>query len=169
MSDKAKKIFLLFTIIVPFLFYCVYYYGRMIKNAPYKFTEFKSFVFKYGEGDSLVNQYNSLTGDYQYLNKHDSLIKTNILLSKADLLYLHHKAADLGFWDFPSNELNNDTSKFNGHKPPRYYIEFNYQRKSKKVLFDASFTGDTRLKDANEHLIKEIMHVLADAQDKNKK
>ncbi len=169
MSDKAKKIFLTLTIVVPFLLYCIYYYSRMLKNAPYKFTEFKSFVIKYGDGDSLVNQYNSLTGEYQYLNKHDSLIKTNLLLTKDDLLYLHRKAADLGFWDFPSYELNSDTTKFAGHKPPRYYIEFDYQRKSKKVLFDASFDGDSRLKDANVNLIKEIMTVLADAEDRKKK
>ncbi|TWI98190.1 hypothetical protein JN11_03269 [Mucilaginibacter frigoritolerans] len=169
MSDKAKKVFLLLTIIVPFLLYCVYYYGRMLKNAPYKFTEFKSFVFKYGDGDSLVNTYNSLTGEYQYLNKKDSLVKTNLLLTKDDLLYLHRKAADLGFWDFPSKELNSDTTGFHGRKAPHYYIEFNYERKSKKVLFDASFNGDDRLKDANVNLIKEIMHVLADAEDRKKK
>ena len=169
MSDKAKKVFLLLTIVVPFLFYCVYYYSHMLKNAPYKFTEFKSFVFKYGDGDSLVNQYNSKTGDYQYLNKRDSLIKTNLLLSNSDLLYLHRKAADLGFWDFPAQEINKDTTDLRGQKPPHYYIEFNYQRKSKKVLFAENFNGDPKLKDANEELIKEIMHVLADAQDKQKK
>jgi hypothetical protein len=169
MSDKAKKIFLVLTIAVPFLFYCVYYYGRMIKNAPYKFTEFKSFMIQYGTGDSLVNKYNSLTGEYQYLNKRDSLIKTNLLLTREDLLYLHRKAAELGFWDFPSTELNSDTSKLKGAKPPHYLIEFNYLRKSKKVLFDASYDGDVRLKDANEHLVKEIMHVLSDAEDRRKK
>jgi hypothetical protein len=93
-----------------------------------------------------------------------------MLLTKDNLLYLHRKAADLGFWDFPAVELNSDTNKlYNGLKPPRFYIEFNYERKSKKVLFDASFDGDARLKDANEHLITEIKHVLADAQDRQQK
>jgi hypothetical protein len=169
MSDKGKKVFLLLTIIVPFLLYSIYYYSRVFKNAPYKFTEFTSFVFKYGTGDSLINKYNSKTGEYQYLNKHDSLIKINMLLTKDELLYLHRKAADLGFWDFPAQELNSDTTGLMGQKPPRYYIEFNYQRKSKKVLFDESFQGDPKLKDANEQLIKEIMHVLSDAQDRKKK
>ncbi len=169
MSDRAKKIFLIFTVIVPFLFYCVYYYGHMLKNAPYKFTEFKSFVFEYGNGDSLINKYNSATGDFQYVNRHDSLVKTNLLLTKSDLLYLHRKAADLGFWDFPSNELNTDTALLHGQRPPRYYIEFNYERKSKKVKFDASYLGDDKLKDANIQLINEIKHVLADAQDRKKK
>lgn len=169
MSDKSKKIFLAFTIIVPFLLYCVYYYGRMLKNAPYKFTEFKSITFKYGTGDSLLNQYNSVTGAYQYVNKHDSLVKTTLFLTQSDLLYLHRKAADLGFWDFPANETSGDTMGYGGQKPPRYYIEFDYQRKSKKVLFDASYNGDEKLKDANVNLVKEIMHVLSDAEDRKKK
>jgi len=169
MSDKAKKIFVIFTIGVPFLFYCVYYYSHMIKNAPYKFSEFKSFTIKYGTPDSMVNTYNSATGAYQYLNRHDSLVKINMPLGNNNLLYLHRKAADLGFWDFPSVELNSDSAKFKGHKSIRYYIEFSYERKSKKVLFDESFNGDSRLKDANEQLIKEITNVLNDVEEKTRK
>lgn len=168
MSDKAKKVFLLLTIVVPFLLYCVYYYSRMLKNAPYKFTEFKSIVFKYGDGDSLVNTYNSATGEYQYINKKDSLVKINLLLTKDDLLYLHRKASELGFWDFPAKELSSDTTGFQGHKPPHYFIQFNYQRKSKTVMFDAAFNGDDKLKDANMDLIKEIMSTLATAEDRKK-
>ena len=148
--------------------YCVYYYGMMVKNAPYKFVEFDSIVFQYGTGDSLVNKYNSKTGEYQYINKHDSLVKMHLRLTKDDLLYLHRKAADLGFWDFPSSELG-DTASRAGVKPPRYIIEFKYKRKSKKVVFDASFDGDPKLKDANERLIKEITNVLTDEESKQKK
>ncbi|WP_460693578.1 hypothetical protein [Mucilaginibacter puniceus] len=168
MQNRGKKIFLLLTITVPFLFYCLYYYGMMVKNAPYKFAEFDSLVFQYGESDSLINKYNSKTGEYQYVNANDSLIKMNLRLNKDDLLYLHRKAADLGFWDFPSLELG-DTATRNGVKPPRYLMEFNYKRKSKKVLFDASFNGPAKLKDANERLIKEIMNVLTDKEAKQKK
>jgi hypothetical protein len=167
MSNRSKKIFLVLSIIVPFLLYCAYYYGMMVKNAPYKFVEFDSIVFQYGEGDSLVNKYNSQTGDYQYINKHDSLVKMKLRLSKDDLLYLHRKAADLGFWDFPSSELG-DTTPVNGHRAPRYLIEFNYKRKSKKVVYDANFNGDPKLKDANERLIKEITNVLEDKEAKQK-
>jgi len=79
-SKRFKQIFLGFSIALPFLIYCVYYYGMMIKNAPYKFSEFDSVVFQYGDGDSLVNKYNSKTGEYQYLNSHDSLIKERMFL-----------------------------------------------------------------------------------------
>lgn len=169
MPANFKKIFLALSIIVPFLFYCLYYYGMVFKNAPYKFTEFKSFVYQYGDRDSLVNKYNSATGEYQFLNNHDSLVKMHLFLTKSELLYLHHKASDLGFWDFPADERNTDTMGLKGVKPPRYIIEFNYQRKSKKVLFDANYVGPQKLVEANEIMIKQIQSVLNEAEGRQKK
>ncbi|EHQ30728.1 hypothetical protein [Mucilaginibacter paludis] len=163
MSNKSKKIFLLLSIVVPFLLYCFYYYGMMVKNAPYKFAEFDSIVFNYGIGDSLINKYNSKTMEYQYVNSHDSLIKSKLKLNKDDLLYLHRKAADLGFWDFPSN-LVNDTSIRKDAKALHYYIEFKYKRKTKKVYFDSAYEGKPDLKDAAERLVREIQKKMEEAE-----
>jgi hypothetical protein len=157
------------TVIVPFVAYCVYYYVGVFKNAPYKFSEFDSIVFEYGPGDSLINKYNSKTGEYQFVDARDSLIKMNLHLPKEELLYLHRKAADLGFWDFPSNESGDTTLRRNGMRPMRYLIEFKYKRKTKKVLYDASFNGDSRLIDANERLIREIKKVLQEEEGKENK
>ncbi|MCC8425932.1 hypothetical protein [Mucilaginibacter sp. UR6-11] len=139
----------------------------MLKNAPYKFTEFDSMNIQYGNRDSLINKYDSKTGNYQYLNNRDSLVKKHLHLNQKDLLYLHRKAADLGFWDFPANETG-DSLK-NGPQPLRYIIEFKYKRKSKKVVFDANFNGDPRLVDANQRLIKEITQVLETEEANQKK
>jgi hypothetical protein len=160
MNTRSKKIFLLMSIVVPFLLYCVYYYGMMIKNAPYKFSEFQSIRFEYGYGDTLNNIYDSKTGEYQFVNRKDSIVKIKMKLSKDDLLYLHRKAADLGFWDFPANELNPDVKG----RVPRYVIQFNYLRKTKKVMYDASYNGADKLKDANDRLIIEIKKILNDAE-----
>ena len=168
MNKTTKKVFLIGSVVVPFLAYCVYYYAHMFKNAPYKFSEFKSFTIQYGPGDSLINKYNSATGEYQFVDSHDSLVKMNLHLPKEELLYLHHKAAELGFWDFPSVEMGDTTQRRNGSRAPRYVIEFNYQRKSKKVLYDKSFDGDIRLKQANEEMLKEIQKVLDDEAGKQK-
>ena len=160
MNTRSKKIFLIMSIVVPFLLYCIYYYGMMIKNAPYKFSEFQSIRFEYGYGDTLNNIYDSKTGEYQFVNRRDSIVKINLKLSKDDLLYLHRKAADLGFWDFPANELNPDVKG----RAPRYVIQFNYLRKTKKVMYDASYNGAEKLKDANDRLIIEIKKILSDAE-----
>ena len=135
----------------------------MVKNAPYKFSEFESFTFKYGLGDSLVNQYDSKTAQYQYVTDKDSLVKKRVKLSKDQLLYLHRKAAQLGFWNFPSEIVNSEeTSRPNS---PHYYIEFKYERKTKAVIFDLDFNGDPKLKDAVRHLIEELSSMINDAED----
>jgi len=167
MISRSKRIFLALSVILPCLFYCLYYYHHMLKNAPYRFTEFESMSIQYGDRDSLLNKYDSRTGDYQYLNNRDSLIKMHLKLNQKDLLYLHRKAADLGFWDFPSDETG-DSIKTNP-KPVRYIIEFKYKRKSKKVVYDANFVGDIRLIDANQGVIKEILQVLNDEEQNQKK
>ena len=167
MISRSKKIFLALSVILPFLFYCLYYYGHMLKNAPYKFTEFESMSIQYGDRDSLLNKFDSKTGNYQYLNSRDSLIKKRLHLPKDDLLYLHRKAADLGFWDFPENEAGDSVKT--GQQPVRYIIEFKYQRKSKRVIYDSNFEGDPRLIDANQRLIKEIMQVLNQEEQNEKK
>jgi len=154
-SLRSKKIFLLLSIVVPFLIYCFYYYGMMVKNAPYKFAEFQSLVLKYGDTDSMLNRYDSRTGDYQFVNSHDSVVREHLRLTKDDLLYLHRKAADLGFWDFP-NHIDADSLAPNFKKAPRYYIEFNYKRKSKRVYFNDSYDDNAKLKDAADRLTKEI-------------
>jgi hypothetical protein len=165
MSKSVKKAFLIISIALPFLIYCVYYYSMMIRNAPYKFSEFQSFAFQYGTDDSLINKYDSRTGDYQYLNNHDSLVKKRLHLRNDDFLYLHRKAAELGFWNFPQREIN-DSLKIKGIKSTHYFMQFNYKRKSKAVLFDDGFDGDPKLRDANIQMIKEIQKVLADEENR---
>ena len=163
-SILGKKIFLGLSITVPFLIYCIYYYGNMIKNAPFKFTEFESITLRYGIGDSLVNDYNSKTKVYHYLNSRDSLITTMVKLNKDDLLYLHRKAVQLGFWDYPE-DLRADT---NVRQPMAvtYYLEFRYKRKSKKLVFDEDYAGNPKLHDAAVALIGEVKKTINDAEDR---
>ena len=165
--SKTKRIFLALCIILPFVIYCVYYYSMMIKNAPYKFAEFESFSYQFGPRGSLPNTYNSKTGAYQFVNDRDSVVKTQLKLNKDDLLYLHRKAAMLGFWDFPVNEAGDSVTT--GRQPLRYVIEFKYQRKSKRVTFDKNYEADPKLIDANEKMIKEIELVMSQAEARQKK
>ena len=165
MSDRAKKIFLAICIITPFILYTVYYYSIMVKNAPYRFADFESITLNYGLGDSLVNRFNSKTGEYQFLNTRDSLIKTNVRLKKDDLLYLHRKAAELGFWNFPEEITpGNDAQK--SVNSPHYYLEFKYKEKTKHILFDAEYSDDPKLRDAAKQLITEVSNMISEARER---
>ena len=167
MSDTTKRIFLGICILLPFIAYCIYYYGIMINNAPYKFSEFESFKYQYGVGDSLINRYDSKTGVFQHLDKRDSLIKTTVKLNKDDLLYLHRKAAEQGFWNFPKYLLGRDTTA--SKKSQHIYIQYNYQRKSKDVLIDVEYNDDVKLRDAAKQLSDEISKMLSDVYDRGRK
>lgn len=169
MSTRAKKLFLLLTIVVPFLAYCVIYYTPIIRNAPFRSDEFVSFQFKWGLGNDLVNSYDSATGEYKYLDAKDSLIKTNVKLRETDIIYLHHKADELGYWNFPDQIMNAGTD-LNKSKVLRYVFQFNYKRKSKKVIFVTDYNDIPKLRDVAGQMEKLVEGTINDAQERyNKK
>ena len=70
---------------------------------------------------------------------------------------------DLGFWNM-SKDMIGDTSG----KSPRYFIEYDYQRKKKIVEIDAAYNGDTKVKSAALELIETINKTINIAADKSK-
>ena len=166
MSERSKRIFLIICIAVPFLAYCFFYYSQMFKNAPFRFTDFESVVLKYGEGDDLINQFDSGTGRYQYLNLQDSLVVDTVKLRKDDFQYLHSKAAQLGLWNLPDDMTSDDTTSQN--PVPRFYLQYNYKEKSKEITLDANFNGNGKMRDAAKSIVDEVMRVISDARDRDR-
>lgn len=165
MSKRAKVIFLGLSIFGSFLIYCVYYYSNMIKNAPYRSYELESIVFKYGIGDNLVNEFDSRTGVYKYVNTHDSLVTSKVHLNKDDFIYIHHKAASLGFWNFP-DDMTQTNDPADAQNSVHYYVEFNYKEKTKTLLLDVNYNGNPKLHDAAKTFIEEVQRLINDAQDR---
>jgi len=165
MTTKGKKIFIGLTVVVPFLIYCVIYYTPMIKNAPFKSSEFVSLQFKWGVGKTLVNSYDSGTGNYQYLDSRDSLVKTNVKLRSNDILYLHSKANELGLWNFPDVIANHDAD-LTSDKVLRYEIQFNYKRKRKQVIFLTDYNEIPKLRDVATQMQKLVSQSINDAEER---
>jgi len=167
MSIKGKKIFLGLCIVVPFLIYCVYYYGNMISNAPFRFTDFQSVVFRYGEPNHMDNQYDSKTGIFQYVTKTNEIERDTVRMTKDDLLYLHRKAQELGFWNL-DDDMTGPEAKVNPEtETPRFCLEMNYKDKSKKVTMDADFAGNEKMRNAGKSMIDEVNRILAAAQSRS--
>ncbi|RZK12998.1 MAG: hypothetical protein EOO43_18340 [Flavobacterium sp.] len=165
MNSKTKKIFLALTIIVPFLAYCVFYYMPILRNAPFKSTEFDSFQFKWGVGNTLDNIYDSATGDYQYVDRRDSIVRTNVKLRSNDMIYLHSKANELGLWNFP-DVVANAGSDLKSPKVLRYEIQFNYKRKTKKVIYMTDYNEIPKLRDVAAQMTKLISQSINDAEER---
>lgn len=143
---------------VPFIIYCVVYYTPMIKNAPFKSSEFVSLDFKWGDGAALANHYNSATGQYQYLNKQDSLIKKSFKLRAKDISYMHNKANEYGLWNFPEVIGTADG------KSLRYEFTFTYKRKVKHVVYYANFDGNPKLRSAVSSVKGVVEQTIQDAE-----
>ena len=169
MTSRGKKIFLALSIIVPFLIYCVVYYRPMIKNAPFKSSEFVSLQYKWGVGKVLDNSYDSATGGYQYLDARDSLVKTNVKLRSNDSIYLHNKANELGLWNFPE-VIANRGADLQSPKVLRYEIKFNYKRKSKEVLIMSDYNEIPKLNNVSLQMKTLIAETINAAEERyNKK
>lgn len=167
MSDRAKKIFLGICIFVPFFLYCFYYYSGMLKNAPYRFADFEYIVLKYGTVEELTNEFDTRTGQFQYVNSRDSLITDTIRLRKDDLLYLHRKAAELGFWNLP-DDMTTAERTTPASDVPRFYLQFNYLEKSKEVTLDADFPGNPKMTGTAQSVIDEVRRVMSDVQGRTR-
>lgn len=167
-SDRSKRIFLGVCIIVPFFLYCFYYYSIRLGNAPYRYTDFESIVLKYGENGELVNHFDSSTGVFQYLDARDSLIIDTIRFKEDDKLYLHRKAADLGFWNVDDDMTMPLDTAANAKPVPRYFLQYNYKEKSKTITLDANFDGHPKMVGAAKSVIDEVRRVMADARDRQR-
>lgn len=144
------------------------YYAPIIRNAPFKAKEFVSLEYKWGVGTNLENSYNSATGEYKYLNDKDSLIVKHVDLNARDKKYLDSNADEQGFWNLPDIVANNENDVKNS-KAPRYFMKFNYQKKSKEVTYLSDFEGNVRMKNAAVQMQKIIEQSIIDAEERAKK
>jgi hypothetical protein len=165
MSPIAKKVFLIVTVVVPFLIYCIIYYRPILKNAPFRSDEFVSIEYKWGTGRTLLNTYNSKTGAYQYLNAKDSLVKTNVKLRSNDMIYLHNKASAIGFWNFPE-VISNQGTDVKTTTRLRYELTFNYKRTSKKVIYLNDYDEVPKLRDLAVQMKTLVEQTINDAEDR---
>jgi hypothetical protein len=165
-SSRGKKIFLAITIIVPMIIYCYIYYKPIIQNAPFRKKDFVSMEYKWGVKDTLENHYNSVTGEYQYVNNVDSIVRKKIFMNSNDVLYMHGKANEIGLWNFPDT-IGKKSAK--SMAVPRYDILFKYKEKSKHVVIYGDFDGNPKLLDAAVQMRKIIEETLNLAEKRSGK
>lgn len=90
------------------------------------------------------------------------------MLNARDKKFLDSNADVQGFWNLPTLVANNE-SDLKNDKVLRYFIKFNYQKKSKEVTYFTNFEGNPRMKSAAELMQKVIEQTLIDAEERAKK
>lgn len=168
MTTNGKRMFIFFTVIVPFIIYGAVYYAPMIRNAPFKRKEFVSFEYKWGPGNNLENSYNSATGEYRYYNNEDSLVVKTIKMGTKEFYFLDSVADVQGFWNLPT-VVANDEQELKTSKALRYFIRFNYQKKSKEVTYITDYDDNPKMRGAIAQMQKVIEQTLIEAEEKQTK
>jgi hypothetical protein len=163
MTSRGKKIFIVLTIVIPFLIYSVVYYQEKFRYANFKAKDFVSFEYKWGVGKNLENSYNSATGIYIYHDAKDSVVKKNLKLSQADFKYLDSIGDVQGFWNLPPVLANSEEDLMNP-KILRYDMKFNYKHGEQAVIYLFNYNITERKRSAAAQMQKEIEQLLIEAE-----
>jgi len=163
--DLRKRISLIATVAVIIIIGFGGYYLINLKQGPYPASSFSSLSFKWGVGDTLVNSYNSETGDYQYLNHRDSLVKTKVKLRANEIIFLHSKANELDFWKMP-NVIANPHADLKSGKILRYEIIFNYEKQQKKIVYLTNYSENPAIAASADELQKVISKTINEADER---
>ena len=163
--ELKKKLSLITTIAVILIISIGGYYLINLKQGPYPASSFISLSYKWGLGDTLVNSYNSATGEYQYLNNKDVLVKTKIKLNANHVIFLHSKANELDLWKLP-DVIANPNANLKSDKVLRYEMTFNYERKTKKIIYMTDYNENATIAAEAEQLQKVIAQTINEAEDR---
>jgi len=136
----------------------------MVKNAPFRYSDFEYIDIRYGTPDSLLNSYNSATQEYQYLNRENEVVTQKLKLTSDDLLFLHRKAMEMGFWNVDDDMTTPRQDSLEGRHVPRYVLEYKYKEKGKTVTLDADYPGNQKMKDAAKTTIEKVLEMINIAQ-----
>jgi hypothetical protein len=168
MNFLKKNISLIATIAVILIAGVGGYYLINLKQGPYSASSFISVNYKWGVGDTLQNSYNSATGDYQYLDNRDQIIKKKVKLHANNIIFIHSKANEQDIWTLP-DVIANKNEDLTSKKVLRYEMVFNYEKKTKKIVFMTNYDEDIAVANRADLLQKIIKQTIDEVEDRYSK
>ncbi|TKC01499.1 hypothetical protein [Pedobacter cryotolerans] len=165
LSRIKKNISFIATVVVIIIISIAGYFVINKQKGPFSASELVSIEYKWGLGDSLVNAYNSASGNYQYLDNRDSLITKKLKLRANNIIFIHSKANELDLWTLP-NVIANKNANLKTDQTLRYEIIFNYETKVKKIVFLTNYDEDMWVLDRVSQLQKTIKSTIDEVEDR---
>lgn len=160
-----KNISFIATIIVIIIISIAGYFLINKQKGPYSASELVGIEYKWGLGDTLVNSYNSSTGQYQYLDNRDSLIRKIVKLRANNIIFIHSKANELNLWDLPSI-IANKNADLKSNKVLRFEILFKYETRAKKIVYLTDYDEDLFVSDRVNQLQQTIKSTIDEVEDR---
>lgn len=163
MNAKQKMILKLAS--VAFIVIVGGYYIMKVRSGGKRAAAFVSLTYKWGVGDTLQNSYNSKTGEYQFLDQRDQLIKENFKLRTNNVIFMHSKINEQDLLNIPDTVANvgfdlKDT------KVLRYEFSFVYDDTTKNIVYFTNYDKDPIIADKASALQKVVQQIITEAEDR---
>lgn len=163
MNAKQKMILKLAS--VAFIVIVGGYYIMKVRSGGKRAAAFVSLTYKWGVGDTLQNSYNSKTGEYQFLDQRDQLIKENFKLRTNNVIFMHSKINEQDLLNIPDTVANvgfdlKDT------KVLRYEFSFVYDDTTKNIVYFTNYDKDPIIADKASALQKVVQQIITEAEER---
>lgn len=141
------------------------YYIMKLRSGGKKAVSFVSLSYKWGVGDSLQNSYNSKTGDYQFLDQRDRLIKENFKLRTNNVIYLHSKLNEQDLLLLPDTIANLGVN-LKDSTVSRYEFKFIYTDTIKNIVYFSNYDKDPVIRKKAIALKELVQQVIKEAEER---
>jgi len=141
------------------------YYIMKLRSGGKRAVAFLSLSYKWGVGDSLQNSYDSKTGNYQFLDQRDRVIKENFKLRTNNIIYLHSKIDEQDLLHIPDTVANTGAD-LKDPKVLRYEFQFVYDDTTKNIIYLTNYDKDPVIGNKASALQKVVQQIVNEAEER---
>jgi hypothetical protein len=141
------------------------FYISKIRGGGREAASFVSLNYSWGVGDTLQNFYDSQSGDYQFVNQRDSLIKENFRLRINNIIYLYSKMREGDLLSIPDT-VANSAEDLNNKELLRYEFDFVYDDTTRKIVYISNYDKDPEIAQKASGLQKLVEQIVLEAEDR---
>lgn len=163
MSAKQKMVMKL--ALVVFIVVVGGYYITKLRSGGKKAISFVSLTYKWGVGNTLQNSYNSKTGEYQFLDQQDKLIKENFKLRTNNVIFLHSKINEQDLLNIP-DIIANPSANLKDGRVLRYEFKFVYDDTVKNIIYLTNYDKDPLIANKASALQKTVQQIITEAEER---
>lgn len=160
---NAKQKFILKIALVLIIVVVGGYYIMKLRSGGKRAVAFVSLNYKWGVGDTLQNSYDSKTGNYQFLDQSDRLIKENFKLRTNNVIYLHSKIDEQDLLHIPDT-VANVGANLKDPKVLRYEFQFVYDDTTKNIIYLTNYDKDPVIGTKASALQKLVQQTINEAE-----
>jgi hypothetical protein len=141
------------------------YYILKLRSGGRRAASFVSLSYKWGVGDTLQNYYDSKTGQYQFVDQRERLIKENFKLRTNNIIYLHSKINENDLLNVPDT-IANPGANLKDSTVLRYEFKFVYDDTTRNIIYLTNYDKNPTIVGRATGLQKIVQQVIAEAEER---